>query len=213
AICPAAGGRGSRGAAHDQPAAIRNLIRIMDFLPFFYGIGMLTLFINGRGKRLGDFAAGTLVVRDRERIGLYDLASTPTGPAPSNAPWRVEGDDVGNYDAHLFLDAPDCDPDRHPLDRVRRQCGASDPHRTESLPGRGSGEDRPATGHHRAGRERHPLRAVHSRLRFSKRLETLPTGDPGLDRVPPFDLSFAKLPAEKNGLTFAVVKKIDQPDT
>src|SRR5438270_4420109 len=76
---------------HGEPltlgqATIRNLVRIVDFLPVFYGIGMLTLFINGRGKRLGDFAAGTLVVRDRERIGLYDLASTPTGTAPAPAP-------------------------------------------------------------------------------------------------------------------------------
>jgi uncharacterized RDD family membrane protein YckC len=76
---------------HGEPltvgqAAIRNLVRIVDFLPFFYAIGMLTLFINGRGKRLGDFAAGTLVVRDRERISLYDLSGTPAGAAPTAAP-------------------------------------------------------------------------------------------------------------------------------
>jgi RDD family len=64
-------------------SAIRNLVRIVDFLPVFYGIGIITLFANGRGKRLGDFAAGTLVVRDRERVSLYDLASTAsTSPAP-----------------------------------------------------------------------------------------------------------------------------------
>ena len=67
-------------------AAIRNLVRIVDFLPFFYGIGMLTLFINGRGKRLGDFAAGTLVVRDRQRISLYDLSGTAAGSAPAPTP-------------------------------------------------------------------------------------------------------------------------------
>ena len=76
---------------HGEPltvaqAAIRNLVRIVDFLPLFYGIGMLTLFINGRGKRLGDFAAGTLVVRDRERISLYDLASTEGDASPAPAP-------------------------------------------------------------------------------------------------------------------------------
>jgi len=32
-------------------AAIRNLVRFVDFLPFFYGIGIITLFVNGRGKR------------------------------------------------------------------------------------------------------------------------------------------------------------------
>jgi uncharacterized RDD family membrane protein YckC len=71
---------------HGEPltlaqAAIRNLVRIVDFLPVFYAIGMLTLFINGRGKRLGDFAAGTLVVRDRERVSLYDLSTAPAGVA------------------------------------------------------------------------------------------------------------------------------------
>jgi uncharacterized RDD family membrane protein YckC len=76
---------------HGEPltvgqAAVRNLVRIVDFLPFFYAIGMLTLFINGRGKRLGDFAAGTLVVRDRERISLYDLSGTPAGATPAAAP-------------------------------------------------------------------------------------------------------------------------------
>lgn len=79
---------------HGEPltvgqAAIRNLVRIVDFLPFFYAIGMLTLFINGRGKRLGDFAAGTLVVRDRERISLYDLAGTPAGAAPAPSPSSI----------------------------------------------------------------------------------------------------------------------------
>ncbi|MDQ6883641.1 MAG: RDD family protein [Candidatus Dormibacteraeota bacterium] len=67
-------------------AATRNLIRIVDFLPVFYGIGIITLFVNGRGKRLGDFAAGTLVVRDRQRISLHDLASAPsTPPAAADA--------------------------------------------------------------------------------------------------------------------------------
>lgn len=83
---------------HGEPvtigqAAIRNLVRIVDFLPVFYGIGMLTLFINGRGKRLGDFAAGTLVVRDRERVSLYDLSSAPSGtvatPQPAASIWAT----------------------------------------------------------------------------------------------------------------------------
>jgi uncharacterized RDD family membrane protein YckC len=83
---------------HGEPltlgqAAIRNLVRIVDFLPIFYAIGMLTLFINGRGKRLGDFAAGTLVVRDRERVSLYDLSGTPAGavaaPQPTASIWAT----------------------------------------------------------------------------------------------------------------------------
>jgi uncharacterized RDD family membrane protein YckC len=54
-------------------AVIRNLVRIVDFLPFFYGIGIIALFWNGRGKRLGDLAAGTVVVRERAPIRLAQL--------------------------------------------------------------------------------------------------------------------------------------------
>ena len=46
------------------PAAsvIRNLLRAVDFLPLFYGIGLISMLINREFKRLGDLAAGTLVV-------------------------------------------------------------------------------------------------------------------------------------------------------
>jgi uncharacterized RDD family membrane protein YckC len=67
-------------------AAIRNLVRIVDFLPIFYGIGIVAMFSNRQAKRLGDFAAGTLVVRDRQRISLYDLASTSQATPPTETP-------------------------------------------------------------------------------------------------------------------------------
>jgi uncharacterized RDD family membrane protein YckC len=68
--------------------AIRNLIRLVDFLPLLYGVGIVTLFIQGGSKRLGDFAAGTVVVRDRERIRLKDLvrAAGPVAVAPELTP-------------------------------------------------------------------------------------------------------------------------------
>jgi uncharacterized RDD family membrane protein YckC len=59
-------------------AVIRNLLRIVDFLPFFYGIGIIALFWNGRGKRLGDLAAGTVVVRERAPIRLSQLRAGPS---------------------------------------------------------------------------------------------------------------------------------------
>jgi uncharacterized RDD family membrane protein YckC len=46
-------------------AVIRNLVRIVDWLPLFYGVGMLVMLLNGRARRLGDFASGTIVVRER----------------------------------------------------------------------------------------------------------------------------------------------------
>ena len=46
-------------------AVIRNLVRIVDWLPLFYGVGMLSMLLNQRSRRLGDFASGTIVVRER----------------------------------------------------------------------------------------------------------------------------------------------------
>jgi uncharacterized RDD family membrane protein YckC len=44
----------------------RNLVRVVDYLPSFYVAGVITMFLNKQNQRLGDMAAGTLVVRDRE---------------------------------------------------------------------------------------------------------------------------------------------------
>lgn len=45
-------------------ALTRNLIRAVDYLPGFYGIGVVAIFASSQHQRLGDMAAGTLVVRD-----------------------------------------------------------------------------------------------------------------------------------------------------
>ena len=41
---------------------IRNLLRVVDFLPIMYGFGIATMMLNRDFKRLGDLAAGTIVV-------------------------------------------------------------------------------------------------------------------------------------------------------
>ena len=48
-------------------AVIRNLVRMVDWLPGAYGVGVLTMLLNKRSKRLGDFASGTIVVREGSR--------------------------------------------------------------------------------------------------------------------------------------------------
>ena len=45
-------------------AIIRNVIRIIDEIPGFYAVGIISIFISSRNKRLGDFAAGTVVVHE-----------------------------------------------------------------------------------------------------------------------------------------------------
>jgi uncharacterized RDD family membrane protein YckC len=71
-------------------AGIRNVVRIVDFLPYGYGVGMVVLFVNGKGKRLGDLAAGTIVVKDSDHVALWQLAGgqppPPSAPAPPSGP-------------------------------------------------------------------------------------------------------------------------------
>ena len=51
------------GTPIDWPSSlIRNLLRVADFLPMFYGVGLISTLINKDFKRLGDLAAGTLVI-------------------------------------------------------------------------------------------------------------------------------------------------------
>lgn len=44
----------------------RNLVRYIDQLPFFYAVGIIAMFVTRQHQRLGDLAAGTLVVREKE---------------------------------------------------------------------------------------------------------------------------------------------------
>ena len=65
-------------------AAVRNFLRIVDFLPAFYVVGVIAILATNRNQRLGDLAAGTIVVRERRR------AVTPAAPSfqpPAAAPY------------------------------------------------------------------------------------------------------------------------------
>ncbi len=46
------------------PAVIRNVIRVVDFMPFFYGFGSIVALANSLNQRAGDLFAGTIVVRE-----------------------------------------------------------------------------------------------------------------------------------------------------
>jgi uncharacterized RDD family membrane protein YckC len=41
---------------------LRNFLRVADFLPFAYGLGLVSMFASRDFRRLGDHAAGTLVI-------------------------------------------------------------------------------------------------------------------------------------------------------
>lgn len=73
-------------------SVIRNLVRLIDFLPGAYGLGLVTMFIDSKARRLGDLAANTMVVREQTAVSLESLsqATTPSNPVVSRAPGTAE---------------------------------------------------------------------------------------------------------------------------
>jgi uncharacterized RDD family membrane protein YckC len=67
----------------------RNFIRYVDQIPFFYAVGVIAVFATRQHQRLGDLAAGTLVVLDREQqapLWAGTAARGLTAPIPSQLP-------------------------------------------------------------------------------------------------------------------------------
>ena len=54
-------------------AIIRNLIRLFDFMPFLYGVGLVSMFATRQTQRLGDLAARTIVIREQRGVTLQNL--------------------------------------------------------------------------------------------------------------------------------------------
>jgi len=83
---------------------VRNLVRVVDFLPAFYGLGLLAIVISPRSQRLGDLAAGTFVVRARTpRVDWLSLRTFDggTGRPGEAGPART----VGTADLPLHIGA------------------------------------------------------------------------------------------------------------
>ena len=54
----------------------RNLLRVVDQFPFVYAVGVMFVFFTRQHQRLGDMAAGTLVVHERERLSESNSESS-----------------------------------------------------------------------------------------------------------------------------------------
>jgi uncharacterized RDD family membrane protein YckC len=63
-------------------AAIRNIVRIADFLPFFYIIGAIVMLVDSRSRRLGDLVAGTIVVKEIPEVTIASIGSYEPAPEP-----------------------------------------------------------------------------------------------------------------------------------
>jgi uncharacterized RDD family membrane protein YckC len=66
-----------------QASMIRNLLRAVDFLPFMYGFGLTSMLLNSRFQRLGDLAAGTLVIYAPKRRPFLALADSDPEQPPA----------------------------------------------------------------------------------------------------------------------------------
>ncbi|MGD8595247.1 MAG: RDD family protein [Gammaproteobacteria bacterium] len=62
----------------------RNLLRTADFAPAFYGFGLTAMLMNSDFKRLGDMAAGTMVIYSSKVAAKSDIPKAEPAPLPIN---------------------------------------------------------------------------------------------------------------------------------
>lgn len=77
---------------------LRNIARAADWLPWGYAIGLLSMAIDGKFRRLGDLLAGTMVVVEEKRTAVSTLRidPPPTAKELANLPQRLplSGDEL-----------------------------------------------------------------------------------------------------------------------
>ena len=91
---------------------LRNVLRVIDFLPLGYLLGVVTIFISPNGVRLGDLVAGTVIVR--EDTAAFAAISHFTGAL--DIPPELRGLPHGLLRGARLL----TDPSRQLSDEVRR---------------------------------------------------------------------------------------------
>jgi uncharacterized RDD family membrane protein YckC len=62
-------------------AVLRNLLRIVDWLPSLYAVGIVTILISRENKRVGDYAAGTVVIHEKPLQGVGSIWSMAAAPS------------------------------------------------------------------------------------------------------------------------------------
>lgn len=76
-------------------SAVRNVLRIVDILPGTYLVGTISILVTRRNQRIGDLAAGTLVVREARRLPP-EVQISPSVQAPA---WDTSAIDPQELDA------------------------------------------------------------------------------------------------------------------
>lgn len=72
-------------------SATRNLLRIVDWLPSGYLVGVVSILVSAKNQRLGDIVAGSIVVRElpAHRPGPSTATATPPPGAAAVVGWDV----------------------------------------------------------------------------------------------------------------------------
>ncbi len=100
-------------SARTSAIFIRNLVRIIDFLPIWYAIGLIAMVANTRSQRLGDLAAQTIVVRERKHAAPLTVAAASVLPS-----W-ADSVDVSSVDDRDYTLARGWVARRHDLDQPK----------------------------------------------------------------------------------------------
>lgn len=90
--------RDDAGPISFQHAFVRALVGVVEIYVFLGGPAFFSALLSERGKRLGDFAAGTYVVRERVKLQF----ATPAPMPPQLAGWAAAAD-LGSLPTGLAL--------------------------------------------------------------------------------------------------------------
>ena len=66
-------------------AILRNFLRIVDEMPTMYAVGLITMLISRENKRVGDYAAGTVVIHEKPLLGVSSIWQQQSA-APAQPP-------------------------------------------------------------------------------------------------------------------------------
>ena len=72
-------------------SALRNVLRLVDILPALYLVGTIAIFATRNNQRLGDLAAGTLVVREPREAAVVAPAPVEVAEPGELPAWDVSG--------------------------------------------------------------------------------------------------------------------------
>jgi len=65
-----------------RESMLRNLLRVIDFMPLLYGVGLVTMLLDGHFRRVGDIVAGTVVVYREKPPKPIELPAAMPLPLP-----------------------------------------------------------------------------------------------------------------------------------